>query len=242
MKFEKIVGFGDSWMWGDELLNPSLIDHPWAHASLYLNTPYRERHCFLGVLATHYHVPWENYGIPGGSHQSSIWNLLWWLEHEPNPEKCLVLVGHTESNRTSFYNPNHVVYPNDPPWNRYVHSAWIHANSDAIKEEWKDMAKRHTVLTQCPQLAQLAYQQVMTMFDGASLRHGFGLIQFDVASPPCRVDVPTKIEFSNNLSSFFANHPDRQNLQCPNRHPNLAGHELIAKMLQPEIDRVILSK
>ena len=30
MKYKKIVGFGDSWMWGDELFDPSLhgIENP----------------------------------------------------------------------------------------------------------------------------------------------------------------------------------------------------------------------
>ena len=31
MKFKKIVGFGDSWIWGDELMDPALINHPQAH-------------------------------------------------------------------------------------------------------------------------------------------------------------------------------------------------------------------
>ena len=26
MKFKKIVGFGDSWMWGDELFDPNLTE------------------------------------------------------------------------------------------------------------------------------------------------------------------------------------------------------------------------
>ena len=100
MKFKKIVGFGDSWMFGDELLDPELQRRdPDAHPCLHENNTYRDSHNFLGLVAQHYGVPMENFGIAGGSMQSSMWTFLWWLDHEPEPEKCLILIGHTDSDR-----------------------------------------------------------------------------------------------------------------------------------------------
>ena len=57
MKFKKIVGFGDSWMYGDELLDPELLKiNPTAHTCFDQNTTYREHNCFLGLLGQHYHL------------------------------------------------------------------------------------------------------------------------------------------------------------------------------------------
>jgi hypothetical protein len=77
MKIRKIVGFGDSWMFGDELLDPKLAaQDPDAHCCWVQNTHYRESHCFLGLLGQHYDWPTENFGIPGGSLDSTQWTYL----------------------------------------------------------------------------------------------------------------------------------------------------------------------
>ena len=52
MKFKKIVGFGDSWIWGDELLDPALVNHPQAHPFC-LKTVHTERIIVFWVY-------WEN--------------------------------------------------------------------------------------------------------------------------------------------------------------------------------------
>jgi hypothetical protein len=148
MKPEKIVAFGDSFVWGDELLDPDLKDHPQAHPVLMENTVYRESRAFLGQLGQHYGVPTENFGWPGGSLQSTIWTYLWWIEHEPLPlDRVFVLIGLTDGNRTSFYNPRHVSYANDPPWNRFMHSSWIHSGASTVGADWADMGKRYMMLT-----------------------------------------------------------------------------------------------
>ena len=236
MKYAKVVGFGDSWVWGDELLDPELVNHPHAHPVLVENTAYREQHCFVGRVAQHYGVPCENFGIPGGSLQSTIWNYLWWIEHETVPlDQCLVLVGLTDGGRTSFYNPNHVSYSNDPPWNRYVHSAWIHSGS-CYSQEWQTMAKQHVVLTDCRALAQLNYQQAVLFFHGQSCSLTPNLFQF------CTIDAPMVLNHSSllwpnqTLSSLLSQQPDPKSLLAPQRHPNENGHSLIAQHLISAID------
>ena len=242
MKFEKIVGFGDSWMWGDEIIDPALVGRPDAHPSLTENKSYRESHAFLGLLADRYSVPWINFGIPGGSQQSSIWNLLWWLDHEDHPDQCLVIVGHTDSNRCSFYNPQHANRLHDSIWNRHIHSSWVHAGCDAVPKEWQDMIKRHMILTGCDALSALTYHQTVMTFDGISARLGFPLLQFDVSQPPRDVDVPSKIWKKKFLSDWLYSHDDYATMHFPGGHPNQKGHILIADMLKSEIDRVILNK
>lgn len=246
MKIRKIVGFGDSWMYGDELLDKQLLkDNPEAHCCWQQNTTYREQHCFLGLLEQHYQVPTENFGIPGGSLESMEWTYLWWLDHEPCPQECLVLVFLTESNRASFYNPNHVHYSNDPPWNRLVHSTWVHFGSSVIGNDFTDMIKKYLVLTECPELWDLRYRRAVMLFENSGVRSKIPTLMWNTMPPvrhmpgTCNLVWP---DFAWTL--HFREHPKNRNrgLVMPGGHPNELGHELIRDMLIPEIDCVILTE
>jgi hypothetical protein len=239
MTFKKIVGFGDSWMYGDELLDPELSKkHADAHTCWSQNDHYRTSNNFLGLLGQHYGVPVENFGIAGGSMQSSIWTFLWWLDNEPEPENCLVLVGHTDSDRLSFYNPNHAHYTNDPPWNKFVHSTWVEYGSSVIPEEWRTMIKQQLVLTNCRTLARLNYQQTLMFFDGTAGRRGIPMMQFHIMPADVPMNLPTEIWPNFSTTMWFRDHPGNQKreLICPGGHPNEIGHEMIANKLILTID------
>jgi len=239
MTFKKIVGFGDSWMYGDELLDPELAKQdPEAHPCWVQNVSYRESHCFLGLLGQHYSVPTENFGIPGGSLQSTIWTYLWWLDHEPNPEQCMVLIALTEADRTSFYNPNHRHYSNDPPWNKFVHSTWIHFGSSVIGPEFTDMIKRYLVLTDCRELSTLNYQQAVLLFDSMSHRRQIPTVQFHVMPPPITIPLTTIPEPDFAWTVHFRDRADNQKreLIMPGGHPNEIGHQVVRDRLISNID------
>lgn len=239
MKFKKIVGFGDSWIWGDELLDPALIDHQWAHPVLKENIPYREGKCFLGLLGQHYGVPVENFGLPGGSLQSSVWTYLWWLEHEQlDPTDCLVIVGHTSADRESFYNPAHVGFTNDPRWNKFVHSSWVHSGSNSITKDWSAMIKQHTTLTSCSELAKLNYLQTVKFFEGQDSINQ-NTIQLCTIQPPVLTTASNLIWPDSSLSSMIEN---QYSLQAENGHPNELGHEFIRDQLILQLNRVILTR
>lgn len=243
MKFRKIVGFGDSWMYGDELLDPELKKQfTDAHPCWSQNASYRTQHCFLGLLGKHYQVPVENFGIPGGSLQSAIWTYLWWLEHEPNPSECLVLVGHTDHDRFTHYNPAHVHYSDDQLWNKYVHSTWVEYGSSSVPAPFRDLVKRQMVLTNCEELSRLNYLQAVMMFDGVSARRKIPTLQFHIMPTTGETGLPTVIWPNFCLTLWFRNHPDNQNRELfkPGDHPNEAGHEMIKEKLILEIDRAIL--
>jgi hypothetical protein len=240
MKFKKIVGFGDSWIWGDELLDPNLQSHPHAHPVLLENTGYRESHCFLGQLGTHYDVPTENFGIAGGSLTSTIWNYLWWLDHEIlDPTECLVLVGLTASNRKTFYNPNHRSYGNDPDWNRYVHSAWVHFDS-CYSQDWMEAVKKLTVLSDCIEQDILNYKQTVMFFEGQSALRSSGLLQFCTINPPVRLESKSLLWPDRSLVTLINQRPDPKQYLAKQGHPNEKGHQLIAENLIPLIDSCII--
>jgi hypothetical protein len=243
MKFKKIVGFGDSWMYGDELLDPELPKRwPDAHSCWTQNDPYRHTNCFLGLLGQHYGVPTENFGIAGGSLQSSVWTYLWWFEHEPNPQDCLVLVAHTDSDRLSFYNPTHRSFANDPPWNKFVHSTWVEYGSSVVPEPFRDLSKRHLVLTNCAELCRLNYIQTAMFFDGQAARHNIPMMQFHIMPADQTLDLPTMIWPNFATTMWFRDHPanQRRQLIMPGGHPNEQGHRMIADKLISAIDPAIM--
>jgi hypothetical protein len=241
MKIQKIVGFGDSWMYGDELIDPKLVEqHHDAHSCWVQNVDYREQHCFLGLLGKHYGVPTENFGIPGGSLQSSIWTYLWWLEHEPNPQDCLVLVALTGADRETFYNPAHVHYSNDPPWNKFIHSTWIKSNG-VNDQDWVNLIKQFMVKSSCPELSKLNYLQAVHFFNGQHAT-GIKLYQFHNMPPPVPVNIPSMLMPDHYWTMYFRDHPGnrKKELVKPGGHPNEIGHNIISEKLICELDCAII--
>ena len=240
-KIKKIVGFGDSWIYGDELLDPELVKQDKeAHSCWTQNVSYRETNCFLGLLGQHYDVPVENFGIPGGSLQSAMWTFLWWLRHEPNPEECLVLHGTTDNDRFSLFDPEHKHYSNDPVWNKFIHSAWIEYGSSVIPDHFRDVGKKLIAYSDCEELRQYNYEQAVGLFDGKSARLNIPMLQFHIMPPVTPADVPTLLWPERNYCSWIVRHPEKELVTCPGGHPNEIGHEMISKQLIPEIDSVIL--
>ena len=241
MKFDKVVAFGDSFVWGDELLDPALANHPHAHPVLMENTAYREANCFLGSVGRHYDRPVQNFGWPGASLQSTIWTYLWWIDHETLPlDRCLVLVGLTDSNRHSFYNPNHEVFANDPPWHRFMHTSWIHSGASQVDSQWRDFGKIYMLLTDCAELCQLHYQQAVLFFHGQCPKHA-GLLQFNTIHAPRIMQETSLIWPDTSLQAWLAQQGANAGLTCTWGHPNEQGHHLIADRLIPEIDRATLT-
>jgi hypothetical protein len=232
--YKRIVGFGDSWVWGDELIAPDLLHLPDVHACLDQNKTYREQNCFLGLLGQRLGLPTENLGWPGGSLQSTIWTYIWWLNNtDVNPTDCLILVGLTDAYRMSFYNPGHVSYADDPDWNKFVHSTWVHYSDSKFAEEWQQMVRLHTTLTDCEELHRLNYQQAVLFFDGQSQGN---LFQFCTMRPEMHLTQASLLWPDTSLRNKVAD----PRLLAANGHPNELGHQFILDQLLVAIDSVKL--
>lgn len=234
MSFKKIVAFGDSWIYGDELLSPGNNQH----FSHYTNNHYRKTHCFVGLLGQHYNVPAENHGISGGSLQSTAWSFLQWFESEPEPEQCLILIGLTESDRFSFYNPE-----DDTGKHSMIHSTWVDSNSTGMPREFKTLIKQHIALTSCRELSSLMYQQTVRLFDGMCARHNLKLLQFHISEPPTILNLPSLIEPEFNLGNWFVHELQPvhgRHYIKPGGHPNELGHQLVRDRLISWIESCII--
>ena len=237
MKFKKIVGFGDSWMWGAELIDPKLTHIPGirTNSKIVENYPYREANCFLGQLGKHYNVPVENFGIPGGSLQSSIWTCLMWMEKETlDLSDCLVLVGLTESHRSSFYNNKYEATKNQP-W-PFVHSSW---HMDQYPEDFYEFMKIDAVLTSSHSLNNLNYQQAVLFFDSIAARNNMQLFQFNIFGDKHVRKIqyaPTLIWQDKDLYAEIIYESD-STLRYKG-HPSELGHKVIADRLILEIESI----
>jgi len=239
VNFDKIVGFGDSWVYGDELMDPALVSSN-IHFSNPVNNQYRNRHCFLGQLGQHYGVPVQNFGIPGGSLQSTIWTYIQWKMQDIEYKNSLVIVWLTESDRNSFINAKRQNSGN----NMLVHSTWVDSGSTNVDSEFTKWVKQFQVMSNCRQLAHLNYSHAVTFFDGQSIANNLFLLQFNGAPPPAELKLQTLCNSTLDWTTYFRDHPGNQNreLIMPDGHPNEMGHKLICDHLIIEIDRAIISK
>lgn len=233
MKFTSIAAFGDSWVWGDELVDPDQLD---LIPHSIENTWYRESNCFAGLIGKQFNLPVENFAIPGGSLQSTMWNYLWWLNNRTNHAQTLVLVGLTDASRLSWHNPNHVVYANDAPWNRYVHSAWVH-NTNCYSDDWRQLTKLHLTLSDSPDLWENNYQQTLLFFNGQCQNQN--LIQFNVIKSYPKFSCPSLIFPDSSLRQMLSIHSD---CWAPKQHPNKRGHQIIADILISHIESAIITR
>jgi hypothetical protein len=234
MKFDRVVGLGDSWMFGDELVDPTLGD---IHSIDPKNTEYREKNCFLGLVGQHYGVPVSNLGFPGGSLQSCIYNYIWCTENQVLTPNTLVLVGLPDASRMSWFDPFRVKNADDQDFNNYQHSLWLrnpekknyNASHNEKIDDWATLSMLYETLTSCPQAHRFKFKQAVMFFEGQSHRHP--VRQFNVLSPPCLVESHTLLWPSASLIGRLT-----KNEIKPRKHPNEIGHQKLANLLISQLD------
>ena len=238
MNIKKLAVFGDSWVYGDELVDPA---HPEWECCDHYNNDYRLNHSFGGLLAKELGVPYENYGHPGGSLQSTIWTFLWFLENTDWSDTVCV-VGLTGPDRQTWFNPEHEHMGDDPEWNKFIHSTWVNFGSSVIPKVWQDFGKQYLTLSHDNQLSLYNYQQAVYFFDGIAKTKNIPLIQFNLYDPGTVISgCDTLLWPEQNMKDGLLNRPDAKQIHAPQRHPNEIGHQIISKKLLSEVNHVILT-
>jgi len=239
LNIKKLAVFGDSWAYGDELIDPTLETQ---ECCSHLNTNYRLNHSFGGLLAKELGVPYENYGHPGGSLQSTIWTFLWFLENTDWSDTVCV-VGLTGPDRQSWFNPEHKHEgDDDPQWNKLIHSTWVNFGSDVVPKVWQDFGKQYLTLSHDDQLSLYNYQQAVYFFDGIAKTKNIPLVQFNLYDPGTVISgCDTLLWPEQNMKDGLLNRPDAKQIHAPQRHPNEIGHQIISKKLLSEVNHVILT-
>lgn len=235
---KKLVAFGCSFTYGDELLDPNLpLD---THCCDSSNDDYRNNHCYAGIIAKHYNMEFINTAFPGASLEAMRY-AAWWIKENIEIQECLFVVGYTNPSRHSFFvaeRAHHIdeymnYYPErpDPPWNMFYHNTWLPFDGNK-NTPWHEMHKLWLNHSYHEQYDKFNLDQTIGYFNS-----------FNVPT----VNMMTNIHGMSNLGSNVKNHCGF-NLHeclsaddfCPKRHPNEKGHQKIAQRLIEYIDRVKL--
>lgn len=233
MTAKKLVVFGCSWTYGDELVDPTIeisntITGTGTHDQQ--NDAYRLQHCFAGVVAKHYNLELENYGFPGSSEESLRYTFNWWLDNTDTSDS-VILVAHTDASRKSWYNYRQ----QDPEWNKFMHSTWIKDPNPDIDEHWYQLQKLWLGMSYHRDWAHHNLRETAQLFDWASSRLNIPVLQVNALKNPTVKNIATFCESDYSLQQLLQAEKNPA-LFAKQGHPTVTGHEIISKHLISLID------
>ena len=234
MKIKKLVAFGCSWTYGDELIDPKFgTDDPLLKDHYDENRPYRLDHCYAGLIAKHYGLELDNMAFPGSSLESMRWNLMWYLRNGMPKDDVIFVVGLTDASRQSWFNPLHQVSRKDPQWNRHMHGTWLTQPNPDIDDNWFKLQKTWLGMSYHVDWAEYNFQQTINLFDQAQSRYGIPVVQFSVLENRYGVTAPSLIYSGTNFRDILNQKKKDLGVEPFARggHPNEKGHQLIADHL-----------
>ena len=235
MPIKRVIAFGCSWTYGDELIDPQFrhLDETEFRDHYDENKPWRLANCYAGLVADHYGLELENCAFPGSSLESMRWTMNWMMQNHNDLEDTLWLVGLTSATRISWFNPLHQVTQKDPPWNRHLHSTWLTQPNPDIDDNWFELQKLWLSMSYHREWADYNHKMTVNLFDYAQQRTGATVIQFNVLPNNYTTTAPTLLY--NNSSWQEILNTKRKELKiepfASGGHPNEKGHEIISKHL-----------
>ena len=205
----KLVGFGCSFTYGSELVDPQIgEDH---HA----NTRYRNEHVWLGQLAKRFDCEYDNLAEPANSNMAIAQQVANYFLNIRNPNESIVIcVAWSERTRFSWY---------DESW---THNGFVEDEWNASCREWviKSTNNSHDMWTNNAKL----------MVNSVCKAHDVPILQFNALG---RHDVKEYDNYFVNGSSMDSvlkraeYEDDRLNLFASGGHPNEQGHLYFTKRL-----------
>ena len=201
----KLVGFGCSFTYGSELLEPggSWDQH---HA----NTRYREANCWLGVLAEMWSATHNNRAEPANSNYAIQYQFAqWFATRDPN-EPTVVCVAWTDPSRFSWLD------------DRWYHSGEIRNSGEQhFKESRKDWVNSDVDNSVWTDSAKLFVNSVCTA-------HNIPILQFNALGEH------GASQYTNyfgviNMRDFLVS--EGTDMLASGGHPNEKGHRYFTKRL-----------
>lgn len=234
---KKLVAFGCSFTYGDELVDPNLPAD--TNSCDYKNAEYREKHCYAGIIAEHYNLELLNTAFPGSSLEAMRY-ALWWVKNNINVEECMFVIGYPNPFRHSFFVAERANVPDDymdyhperpdPPWNLYYHAPWLPLEQDKDLP-WHDMYKLWLTHSYHEAWENFNLDQTVGYFN--SFNRPTVHMMADARSSGTS-------QLLNNHCGFNLHDCLIAEDYCKKRHPNENGHLKIAQRLIEYIDRVKL--
>jgi hypothetical protein len=222
---KKIVGFGDSWIYG-EGLTPNNITADMPTYDLMrpvLEKQYRHEHCLLGQIGKNLNLPIVNLGISGGSLATTQWEFFKWYNSTNNPSEYLVIIGLTADTRDSWWTTT-------DNGRLYMHSSASDKSSQASDHKWSHIRKWMLVNSENAELQQARYWITVNFFDSFCKTHNIPLFQFNIFNPTKIYQVDSLHDpFENTVELLNKiNNSTSKDLVAPCRHPNERGAKYLA--------------
>jgi hypothetical protein len=206
----KLVGFGCSFTYGSELVDPDIDP-----ADYWANTRYRESNVWLGQLSKLLGATWDNRAEPANSNYAIQYQFADWFNNNRDPsESAVVCVAWSEPQRFSWLDKTWTHNGTVRDDQKFLHSRKDWIASDVDHNYWTDAAK-------------LFVNSVCKL-------HKIPILQFNAlgAHKPAVYDnyFLDGLTMQSVLKDAQQS-DDRLDLFASGRHPNEAGHEYFTKRL-----------
>ena len=212
-----LIAFGCSFTYGDELLDPNI--KPGEPCNSRYNDAYRNRHCYAGLVASHYGFDFVNTAFPGGSLVSMRY-ALHWADQNYDLQNTVLLAGITQAHRNSYFDQE----LSGIPWNKFRHSTWLKTDDTS---DWFKLNKLWQQKCQSVQWEEFNLFQTVKTFEGVKVP----TVLLPVFKNEPNFESKCKPDFI--LQSILDKHDF-----APGGHPNEKGHAKIANRLIEYIDSV----
>ena len=212
----KLIGFGCSFTYGSELLNPEL-EQTWDQQIE--NIKYRENKVWLGVLAKRLGLEADNYSQPACSNYAIQEIFAEWFKSRDVQESVTVVIGWTNHMRNSWWHQ-------EQGW---IHDGFIrNQGQELFKDSFRDWlkysAKRNERVTNNAKL----------FVNSVCKSHNIPIIQFNALA-----NVTNSYQLSNyhqgnqNMKQVLESEGARlgKTFLADGGHPNESGHEYYVEML-----------
>ena len=202
----KLVGFGCSFTYGSELIDPDIDEWDRHHS----NTAYRERHCWLGELADRLDIDYINLAEPGASNYSIQEKFASYIQ---NPDRNLIIcVGWTNHLRNSWWSDRK---------QRWIHDGFIRNENETLFgasfKEW--LLHSHK---RCEQVTLNAKLFVNSVCEAKSIK----IIQFDALANVPSPSYPNYFAKGRSMREILVQEGEQltREFLASGGHPNESGH------------------
>ena len=230
----KIVGFGDSWIYGNGLTPNNIPDDmpAWDLQRSVLEDQYLKDNCILGQIGKNFNLPTYNYGISGGSLTSTIWEFSKWCQSDVDHQSCLVIIGLTSDTRESWWTTT-------DDKREYIHSVYTEAYHQ-WDAKWHPIRKWMTLHSENEKLWQTRYWTALQLFDSFCKINNISLLQVNIFRPTKIFNVNSLHDSTSCMSDLLQLNQRKSNINliAPCGHPNEQG----AKKLADYYTSVVKSK
>jgi len=203
----KLVGFGCSFTYGSELVNPSI-----GKDNHHANTHYRNKNVWLGRLADNLGYQFDNLAEAANSNFAIAQQVSnYFLNTYNSQDKIIICIGWTEKTRMSWYTNN----------------TWTHNGFAGDKHGWPQSA-REWVIKSDNESYNMYTENAKFIVNSICKSMNIPIIQFNTIGNHKTTRYPNYFIDGASMDSMLRRamaEDNRLNLIAKDGHPNEAGHE-----------------